>query len=35
MNASWAAAFDAFYAAIIIALLLPFSILLARLFAVT
>jgi 4-hydroxybenzoate polyprenyltransferase len=35
MNASWAAAFSTFYFAILIALLLPLSILLARLFAVT
>jgi 4-hydroxybenzoate polyprenyltransferase len=35
MNASWAAAFSTLYFAIIIALLLPISIVLARLFAVT
>lgn len=35
MNASWAATFGAFYLAIVIVLLLPVSILLARLFAVT
>ncbi len=35
MNASWAAAFDAFYLGLFILLLLPLSILLARLFAVT
>ncbi len=35
MNASWAAAFSPLYFAIIIALLLPLSILLAKLFAVT
>jgi 1,4-dihydroxy-2-naphthoate octaprenyltransferase len=35
MNASWAAAFGALYLAIAITLLLPVSILLARLFAVT
>lgn len=35
MNAAWAAAFGHFYLACIMVLLLPFSILLARLFAVT
>ena len=35
MNASWAATFDAIYLALVIVLLLPVSILLARLFAVT
>lgn len=35
MNASWAAAFDAFYFALLILLLLPLSIWLAKLFAVT
>lgn len=35
MNASWAATFGAFYLAIVIVLLLPVSILLAKLFAVT
>lgn len=35
MNASWAAAFDALYLALAIMLLLPVSILLAKLFAVT
>ena len=35
MNASWAAAFDALYVGLSIALLLPVSMLLARLFAVT
>ncbi len=35
MNASWAAAFDALYLGLLIILLLPLSILLARLFAVT
>lgn len=35
MNAAWAAAFGQFYLACIMVLLLPFSILLARLFAVT
>lgn len=35
MNASWAAAFDSLYLALVVALLLPVSILLARLFAVT
>ena len=35
MNASWAAAFGALYLAFMIAILLPVSILLARLFAVT
>lgn len=35
MNASWAAAFSTIYFALLIALLLPVSILLARLFAVT
>ena len=35
MNAAWAAAFDAFYFALLILLLLPLSIWLAKLFAVT
>jgi 4-hydroxybenzoate polyprenyltransferase len=35
MNASWAAAFDALFLGLMIALLLPVSILLAKLFAVT
>lgn len=35
MNASWVATFDSLYAALIVVLLLPVSILLARLFAVT
>lgn len=35
MNASWAAAFDSLYLALIIVLLLPLSLWLARLFAVT
>jgi 4-hydroxybenzoate polyprenyltransferase len=35
MNASWAAAFDALFLGLMIALLLPISILLAKLFAVT
>jgi 4-hydroxybenzoate polyprenyltransferase len=35
MNASWAASFGALYLAIVIVLLLPISILLAKLFAVT
>ena len=35
MNASWAAAFDAFYFALLILLLLPLSLWLAKLFAVT
>jgi len=35
MNASWAATFDSVYLALLIVLLLPVSILLARLFAVT
>jgi 1,4-dihydroxy-2-naphthoate octaprenyltransferase len=35
MNASWAAAFGGFYPALVIILLLPISILLAKLFAVT
>jgi 4-hydroxybenzoate polyprenyltransferase len=35
MNAAWAAAFGAFYGALVIIVLLPLSILLAKLFAVT
>jgi 4-hydroxybenzoate polyprenyltransferase len=35
MNASWAAAFGSLYTALFILLLLPLSIFLARLFAVT
>lgn len=35
MNAAWAAAFGMFYLAVVIALLLPVSLLLAKLFAVT
>jgi 4-hydroxybenzoate polyprenyltransferase len=35
MNASWAAAFGAIYFALLILLLLPVSMLLAKLFAVT
>jgi 4-hydroxybenzoate polyprenyltransferase len=35
MNASWAAAFGSFYFAFVIILLLPVSLLFARLFAVT
>lgn len=35
MNAAWAATFDAFYLALVILLLLPVSLFLARLFAVT
>ncbi len=35
MNAAWAACFDAFYFALLIVLLLPLSLLLAKLFAVT